>query len=153
MLSDAIINTYGYKEGLTIVDGVVVGWPYQEVQPTEDELTALESTYKENRIKADKIQQIKDEAHKRIVANYPEYKQRNMLADSIEAVSQYNISRELNPNYTMSADDKVMIAQYQAVLSYTRGIRTKSNEIEATLDAMTYEQLKAFDPTDDAHWS
>ena len=46
MLIDAILDTYGHKEGLTIADGQITSWPYSEAQPSEAELSELVNVYK-----------------------------------------------------------------------------------------------------------
>jgi hypothetical protein len=36
---DIIIKKYGFKEGLTTLDGKITNWPYDEPQPSQEELT------------------------------------------------------------------------------------------------------------------
>lgn len=38
---DAIINKYGYKEGLETEEGNITAWPYKEDKPTAQELKEL----------------------------------------------------------------------------------------------------------------
>ena len=75
---------------------------------------------------------IKGEAGKRINDAYPDYKQRNIDREAIltQDTTEVNIMNDV-----------------------INGIRTKSNELETTVEGYNLSQLKAFDVTDDAHWS
>lgn len=41
----AIINKYGFKEGLTTKDGKIVKWPYASPKPTSKELDIIVQEY------------------------------------------------------------------------------------------------------------
>ena len=77
---------------------------------------------------------IKAECEKRILAVMPEWKQRNVIAD------------------LWSSDAEVEAAAAVEWAKVT-AIRTKSNEIEASLTSKSDAEILAFDATDDAHWS
>jgi len=77
---------------------------------------------------------IKTEASKRILALMSEWRQRNVIAD----LSSSNAD-------TKSAAE----TEWAKVVA----IRTKSNEVEASVASMSDEQILNFDASDDAHWS
>lgn len=43
---DAIIDKYGFKEGLTTKEGKIINWPYSEKKPTITELKVIVADYK-----------------------------------------------------------------------------------------------------------
>ena len=45
MVMQALQDKYGFKEGLSIRDGKITEWPYDEKQPTQAELRALAEEY------------------------------------------------------------------------------------------------------------
>lgn len=45
---DAIIDLYGHRDGLTVIDNTIVSWPYDEPQPTRQELDNIISNYQSN---------------------------------------------------------------------------------------------------------
>ena len=94
----------------------VVNGVYQEYVKPDDVLLEEE--------KLSKISQIKQEAERRIVAIYPDHKQRNIL---------------------MSQND----TDIQSMNIFISNIRTKSNEIEASLYNKTLQALKDLVITND----
>lgn len=76
---------------------------------------------------------VKVECERRILAIMPSWKQRNVIAD----LSSTN------------ADTK---AAAETEWAKVVAIRTKSNQIEASIASMTDEQIIAFDAADDSHW-
>lgn len=76
---------------------------------------------------------VKAEAAKRILALMPDWKQRNVIAD-------------------LSSDNADTKAAAVTAWAAVTAIRTKSNEIEASIGSMTDEQIIAFDAADDSHW-
>ena len=77
---------------------------------------------------------VKAECERRILAVMPSWKQRNVIAD----LSSTN------------ADTKAAAAAEWAKVT---ALRTKSDEIEASIGSMSDEQILNFDASDDAHWS
>lgn len=77
---------------------------------------------------------VKEECEKRILAVMPEWRQRNVIAD-------------------LSSDNADTKAAAAAEWAKVTALRTKSNEIEASIASMSDEQILAFNATDDAHWS
>lgn len=77
---------------------------------------------------------VKVECERRILAIMPSWKQRNVIAD----LSSTN------------ADTKAAAAAEWAKVT---AIRTKSNEIEASIASMSDQQILNFNASDDAHWS
>ena len=76
---------------------------------------------------------IKEECEKRILAIMPDWRQRNVIAD----LSSDN------------ADTKTAATVEWAKVT---ALRTKSNEIEASILSMSDAEIIAFNATDDAHW-
>ncbi len=77
---------------------------------------------------------VKAEASKRILALMPEWRQRNVIADLSSTNSDTKASAE---------------TEWAKVVA----IRTKSNEVEASIASMSDEQIINFNASDDAHWS
>jgi hypothetical protein len=139
---------------------------------TEEELTAYntrQEAYEANKLddlKGFKVVQVKSEARRRIIALYNEDSQRNalseaieLLAGKIETLSSVILSKNLDPNYFMTAEESEALENINTEFSTPRSIkqqiedlRVKSNEIEASLDPMDYEQLKALDVTNNDLW-
>tara|TARA_B100002019_G_C20915801_1_gene425095 strand:- start:291 stop:599 length:309 start_codon:yes stop_codon:yes gene_type:complete len=78
--------------------------------------------------------QVKAECERRILAIMPAWKQRNVIAD-------------------LWSDDASIEAAAATEWAKITALRTKSNEIEASILSMTDTEIIAFDATDDAHWS
>ena len=77
---------------------------------------------------------IKYEAQRRILAVAPDWKQRNAAVD-------------------VQSDDADVRAAAQDIIDAISAIRTKSNEIEASIGSMSDEQILNFNASDNAHWS
>lgn len=98
------------------------------------------------------IRDIKQEASRRIVAAYPEWRQRNHMAAVADIQNKELVALKANTTYTLSADELTIIAAAQAAKTEIFNIRAKSDELEASLDSMTQAQLEAFNPTNDSNW-
>ncbi|MDG1416115.1 MAG: hypothetical protein P8R39_12240 [Alphaproteobacteria bacterium] len=77
---------------------------------------------------------VKAEAAKRILAIMPEWRQRNVIAD-------------------LSSDNADTKAAAVTAWAAVTAIRTKSNEVEASIASMSDEEILNFNASDDAHWS
>tara|TARA_B000000565_G_scaffold243929_1_gene210584 strand:+ start:56 stop:364 length:309 start_codon:yes stop_codon:yes gene_type:complete len=77
---------------------------------------------------------IKQECERRILEVMPEWRQRNTIAD-------------------LTSDDADTKAVAAVEWAKVTALRTKSNEIEASILSMTDEQIVNFEAFDDAHWS
>jgi hypothetical protein len=77
---------------------------------------------------------IKYEAQRRILEAAPEWRQRNAAVD-------------------VQSSNADVRAAAQAVIDAVASIRTKSNEIEASIVSMTDEQILDFNARDDSHWN
>lgn len=132
------------------IDGLV--WDNTKfTKPTWDQILAnMES--ENDSLKKVKTAQIKQEASKRIIAAYPEWKQRNHMAAVVDIQNKELIALKANTTYTLSADELAIVAAAQAAKTEIFNIRAKSDELEASLDSMTQAQLEAFDPTNDSNW-
>lgn len=76
---------------------------------------------------------IKEECERRILAIMPEWKQRNIIAD-------------------LWSDDEAVETAAAAEWAKVTALRTKSNEIEASILSMSNSEIINFDATDNAHW-
>jgi glyceraldehyde-3-phosphate dehydrogenase/erythrose-4-phosphate dehydrogenase len=126
-------------------DALKVGVP----QPTDLQINAISEA---DALKQSIIPSIKSEASKRIVAAYPEWKQRNHMAAVVDIQNKELIALKANTTYTLSADELAIVAAAQAAKTEIFNIRAKSDELEASLDTMTQEQLETFDATNDSNW-
>jgi|DEB0MinimDraft_10_1074344.scaffolds.fasta_scaffold16175_2 hypothetical protein len=155
-LSDNGVNIVDVEDDFELLDksdgqGVSISfWDVDGVvEPTDEQLSNI--TEEEGLIEGI-ILQIKTEANKRIVAAYPEWKQRNHIAAVIDIQNKELIALKANTTYTLSADELAIVAAAQAAKTEIFNIRAKSDELEASLDTMTQEQLEAFDATNDSNW-
>jgi hypothetical protein len=73
---------------------------------------------------------IKEEAYRRITADYP-------------------ITKQLNLIYDQSFEQDA----YSAMVSFIEGIRIKSNALELKIARYTIKQLETFNCCDDKHWT
>lgn len=76
---------------------------------------------------------IKEECERRILAIMPSWKQRNTIAD-------------------LTSDNAETRAAAAVEWAKVTALRTKSNEIEASILSMSDSEIIAFDATDDTHW-
>jgi len=77
--------------------------------------------------------QVKAECERRILAIMPEWRQRNTIAD-------------------LTSDDADTKAAAAVEWAKVTALRTKSNQIEASILSMSDEQIIEFNATDDKHW-
>ena len=77
---------------------------------------------------------VKVECERRILAIMPEWKQRNVIAD-------------------LASDNSDTKAAAAAEWAKVTALRTKSDEIEASIGSMSDEEILNFNTSDDAHWS
>ena len=89
------------------------------------------------------IAAIKIEAGRRILVILPEWKQRNLIARGTEL----NTIHAQNGVWTQTEANEV--AALETIWNSVKAIRTKSDEIEATVATADFS---TFDPTDDALW-
>ena len=118
-------------------------WTLGDIPPSPEPSPPPEPTLAERRTEA--ITAIKAEANRRILARYPDWKQRNMTAQSVALLDK---GRE-----NWDDTDREVATQARAVWDWIRTIRAHSDALEARVAAMTARALSAFDPGDDSHWS
>ena len=94
--------------------------------------------------KAEMVALIKAEAERRILARYPEWKQRNMMA---RLVALANKGRE---NWNDS--DRQEAETAQSAWGWINGVRRHSDTLEDQVNAMNAKALDGFEPRDDQHW-
>lgn len=76
---------------------------------------------------------IKEECEHRILAIMPDWKQRNTIAD-------------------LTSDNAETKATAATAWAQITALRTKSNQIEASILSMSDSEIIAFDATDNSHW-
>jgi|GEM_PF-4586897 len=134
----------------TDIDGLI--WENETYpKPTWSQITS-NMISELDQLKLEIISEIKSEASSRIIAAYPEWKQRNHMAAVVDIQNKELIALKANTTYTLSADELAIVAAAQAAKTEIFNIRAKSDELEASLDTMTQEQLEAFDATNDSNW-
>ena len=130
-------------------------WDAVNIGVTEPSQEQFDSISDSDVLKLEIIPQIKREASKRIVVVYPEWKQRNYTAAVAEIHNKEIMAMKAVPfvaQYTLTADELQTMRDAEACKVAITAIRNKSNELETSLDSMTLDQLKAFDPSDNSNW-
>jgi len=89
---------------------------------------------------------IKKEAGRWILAQYPDWKQRNMTARMTELLK----IRALAESWT--AEEQAEVSALEAVWDWVKSVRSASDLLEAGVDGMTEEERSAFAAADPAHW-
>ncbi len=125
---------------------------YKEIQKWLAEGNSLTERWTVEELKELRISEIKNEAGRRIVTAYPEWRQRNHMAAVVDIQNKELIALKANSTYTLSADELAIVTAAQAAKTEIFNIRAKSDQLETSLDSMTLAQLEAFDPTDDSNW-
>ena len=150
---------------VTLVDGTIVGVPNSSSNDDNSIVTQWASSNVVSEpmdlatCLASTKNAVKIEAERRILNLHPEWKQRNFLADVVLVINKENQSYndiqdgvQDATRYVPTTEEKVMIAAHQAAQTAINAIRTKSDEIETSLESLTFAQLEVFDVTDDSHW-
>lgn len=123
----------------TVIDTSVGGrrlMTQQEISDREsDEITSTRTHH---------LKAVKEEAGRRILAIAPDWKQRNYIARSLDFL------RKRENNLTQSELEELNVMDQ--FWSLVKSIRLTSNQLESSIESMTGEQLKAFNPADDANW-
>jgi len=93
-----------------------------------------------------KVADIKVEANRRILAIVPEWKQRNLTAQAAQ------FAKQVADGIPLTVEQQAMWDAGVAIWTEVAAIRTKSDELEASVDPMDLETVQTFDVTDDATW-
>lgn len=122
------------KGGEWVIESTVVQYTSQELQNIEDTLrTSI-------------IEQIKDEAFRRIVLLIPVWKQRNLTARAAVFAMKTASGTTLTPSEQVEWD--AGLAQWTQIDE----IRTKSGTIETLVTELSLVDLKGFDPSLEQYW-
>ena len=126
---------------------------YQEVQKWIVAGGNIEPEFSISEIKNSLIEKIKMQAGRRIISTYPDYKQRN-LSGAVSLIQNKELLalKAGSGNYTPTEEEMTSLRAAKACKDFVDAIRAKSNELEASLDSMTEEQLNSFNPNDDSNW-
>lgn len=145
---ELVDNSDGNGSFINLWDSLKIGVD----QPTQEQLDSISEL---DVLKEQIIPQIKIEANKRILTAYPEWQQRNYMAAVVEIHNKEILAMKAVPfiaQYTLTADELQTIRDVETCKAVIAAIRNKSNQLETSLDSMTLDQLKDFDPTDDKNW-
>lgn len=148
---NAVVDKVPAPEEGKLIRRVDDEWIKEEIISDEEEVVLT----KEELLKI-KVNDIKIQAAKRINIAYPEWQQRNYMAAVAEIHNKEIVAMKAVPfvaQYELTADELQIMRDADNCKSVITAIRVKSNELEDSLDSMTLDQLKAFDPTDDSNWS
>ena len=109
--------------------------------------------FKLTEVRKEKISDIKSEASKRIADLYPDYKQRNITGEVLRIQTKQIEALKAKTKYALTTEEKQSVLYASNCEIFIQQIRTRSNELEASLDSMTLAELEAFDPTNDSNWT
>ena len=156
-LSDNNIDIEDVEGYFTLMDAgqgaYIASWDAVNIGIVKPNASNLSNISENNVLKEDIITQIKKEAGRRIIKAYPEWRQRNHMAAVIDIQNKELVALKANTTYTPSADEVATITAAQTAKNQVFAIRTKSDQLETSLDSMTLAELEAFDPTNDSNWT
>lgn len=154
-----IIETVKYSKNGFLVNGSInvpndpSNSDYQIIKKLISDGGIVDPEFSTLEIKYSLVEKIKLEAFARITATYPEYKQRNLSGEVSNIQNKEVISLKSGAgSYTPTSDEMILLRAAKTCKDFIDGIRAKSNQLEASLDSMTEEQLNAFDPSEDSNW-
>ena len=101
---------------------------------------------------SNRIQEIKDEAHRRITAEYPMYQQLNALADATRIQNKEIVAIKNGKTYSPTTAEKTSLRKAGDMDNIITKIRKKSDKIERLFLNLDREQMLNFDPREDKHW-
>lgn len=116
---------------------------------------SVEPEFLDAELKSKKTQSIKLEAAKRIFESYPEWRQTNYIAAVTEINNKEIVAMKTIPfvaQYKLTAEELQTLKAADTCKKFITAIRVKSNSLERSVDAMTFAELEAFDPSKDSHW-
>lgn len=123
------------------------GQPPENRNLEPEEMDFLETpAEQQERVKEQRTQSIKKEASRRILENYPFHTQINMTAESSELQEIRIENGELSP------EQQARRQELLNVWDQIKAIRTRSNEIEGSLDSLTAAQVSEFVESEQSHW-
>lgn len=128
---------------------------YQSVQKWIANGGIVEEEFTTTELKNILIVKIKVEASRRIESAYPTWQQTNYMAAVAEIHNKEIVAMKTVPfiaQYTLTADELQTVKNAAACKAAITAIRVKSNDLERSLDNMTLDELKRFDPTNDSNW-
>lgn len=126
---------------------------YIKIQSWVDNGGVVSPEFSDEEKKQNKIISIKSEANTRILAAYPEWKQRNHMAAAVDIQNKELIAIKAGNGYTLSDEEMAVVVAAKAAKTAIFNIRSKSDQLESSLDSMSQDQLEAFNPNDDSNWS
>lgn len=113
---------------------------------------SMDELYTDPELKLKLKQDIEAEAGVRILAMYPLWRQINHMAAVLDIQNKELSALKSNKTHSLSSDDVAAIKAAQLAKNDVFAIRSKSNKLAASIDAMTHEELKAFNPAKDSNW-
>ena len=108
---------------------------------------------KKEKLKEDKIKEIKQEASRRILNNYPQYKQNNVIAAIIQIQNKELLAFKQNSIYELNEEDINHLKESKECKDYISLIRIKSNELEILIQSKkAINTIEAIKVSDDNYW-
>jgi len=101
---------------------------------------------------AQQIQNIKEEAARRINSQYPLWKQSNIQGQAIDILCRERKQQAIDPSYRISEQDKTVLGEAKRIKSDITYLQEKSNTLEASLSQLSLEELEIFNCVDESHW-
>ena len=102
---------------------------------------------------AQQIQNIKEEASRRINKEYPLWKQSNIQGQAIDILCCEQQQKAIDPSYSISEQDKTVLREAKSVKSGIAYLQEKSNALEASLTQLSIEELETFNCADESNWA
>ena len=127
----------------------------EAVQKWIDAGGTVDPEFTNSELKSNLVEKIKTQAATRIDSAYPEWQQRNYIAAVTEIHNKEIVAMKTIPfvaQYQLTPEELQTLKDAHTCKKFITNIRAKSNELEASLDSMTEEQLNAFDPSEDSNW-
>lgn len=122
-----------------LADGRVVNLTQDELREREAE---RQDTLKQ--VRRNLHREVKQEANRRITEQFPEWKQRNMMADMLELIEKGK------DNWTQLEENRVV--EYRRVWAWIKTVRDASDRIEEDLEQVDDDHLQDFDAPKSRKW-
>ena len=102
---------------------------------------------------AQQIQNIKQEAARRINDRCPLWQQSNIQGQAIDILCFEQQQKAIDPSYRISEQEKTVLREAKTIKSGIAYLQEKSNLLEASLSQLSFEELETFNCADESHWA
>lgn len=136
-------------EAMNLSGNVVIESPWVEIGEDDAEWKALQFT----KLKTAKISEVKEEAAKRILKLYPQYKQSNILGAIAVIHNLEMVALKNGTEYNLTDEEKTAVDKAKICNQYILLIREKSNMIIQIINQATeILEIQSIDISDDQYW-